>query len=455
MIGLRLFGDDQGFEAAYYEANDRRKFVQRRTFMFLGIITYALFGFLDPLMGGDTASVLIGIRVVTVILMSYLWAKFAKATGHQTREFYLFVYSTTITASILTMIVCASGPAADYYPFAIGVIQIFGGGLVVPQFRTMAITCIAAYTGFWLTVGYGETSLLSLYASGFLLTVTTLSVIVGSYARESLERDQKRKEYQLANARDEALRMGEAAIKANEAKNHMLANISHELRTPMNAILGFSEAMKLELYGKIEQPKYREYIADIHRSGGILLSNINDLLDLARIEAGKMGWHETVFEVADAMQTAAKASTSTLFNETIRIVWTDESGGARMRGDYDRLCQAMINLLNNAGKFSPPGGTIGLTFTRAGNDWAIRVVDEGCGIPEKDLQRIREPFAQVGPDGYSAAKGGLGLGLAITGEIMRRLDGEIVIDSVLDFGTTVTLALPAHRIIDEPQRLIA
>ena len=450
-----LFGDDAAFETMFYIANDRRKFVQRRAFLFVATLTYALFGLLDPLTGGDSTEILVDIRIVTVIVMSAIWAIFTTSTDYRVRELCVCGYALTVTFSILLMIVCADKPAADYYPFAIGMIQVFGGCLAVPQFRTMAIVCIVSYLGFWGTVGLGQTSVISLQSNAFMLTVTTFSLIVGAYAREALERDQMRKENLLAAARDEAILLGEEAVRANKTKNHMLANLSHELRTPMNAIIGFSEAMKMELYGPIQQPKYLEYITDIHRSGGILLANINDLLDIARIEAGKMGWEETVFPVARAMDTAVKASRATLRDQTIRIVWHDASNGACVTADFDRLCQAIINVLNNAGKFSSPQSLIQLTFERHANGWAIRVTDEGCGIPKEDLHRIREPFAQVGPGDYSATKGGLGLGLAITGEIIRRLDGEFTIESELDRGTTVTFVLPESRVTTMTRRLRA
>jgi two-component system cell cycle sensor histidine kinase PleC len=364
-------------------------------------------------------------------------------------------FAMTCIVSMVAMITSSRGPAADFYPFIIPAIQIYGGSLIVPQFRTMLVTCTTYYLLFWIMIVPGQTSLVPLYASTFVLSVTTFAVIMGSYAREALERDQLRKEQQLARARDDALRMADAAVQANASKNRMLASVSHELRTPMNAIIGFSEVMKAEIFGPIQPERYRGYIDDIHKSGGILLSNIDDLLDMARIEAGKMGWDERTFPIAEAMEMAAKASRSTLRDDTIRIVWRDESGGASINADFDRFCQAMINVLNNAGKFSPPESVIFMNFGRARTGWQLTVSDKGCGIPAEELPRIREPFAQVRQSDYDAAKGGIGLGLAITGEIVRRMKGEILIDSIEGKGTTVTFRLPASRIERRSGRLIA
>ncbi len=197
MVGRGLFGDDTAWSQSFYARNDQRKFAQRGIFLFLAIQTYAFFGILDPLTGGEAAPLLIQIRIVTVIALSLCWAIFVATKDYRIREASILAFAMTCTFSILTMIVCARGPAADYYPFAIGVIQVFGGGLVVPQFRTMAITSIVSYVGFWSTVHLGQMSTASLYANGFLLTVTTEAIIVGSYAREALERDQLRKEQQL------------------------------------------------------------------------------------------------------------------------------------------------------------------------------------------------------------------------------------------------------------------
>ncbi len=455
MVGRDLFDDGAAWSRSFYERNDARKFSQRRIFMFLAIQTYAIFGVLDGPMGGAAAPLLINIRIITVILLSLCWGVFATSADYRIREFSIMMFAMVSTTSLLTMIVCAQGPAADYYPFALGAIQVFGGALVVPQFRTMAVSALAMYVGFWGTVHMGQTSLTSIYVNMFLLTVSTISIIVGSYTRETLERDQLRKEHQLAEARDKALVSSRDAIQANQAKSHMMANVSHELRTPMNAIIGFSEMMKEEIFGSINPPKYREYVDDIHKSGRILLSNINDLLDMARIETGKIGWEERLFPVSEVMEIAVKSSRAALPDDSIHILSYDMSDGAYVHADFDRLCQALTNLMNNAGKFSPPDSIIEITFGATATGWAFRVKDEGCGIAGEDLQRIREPFAQVGPSSYSAAKGGLGLGLAITSEIAQRLDGTLDITSTVGVGTTVSILLPNERIELHSERLSA
>lgn len=448
MAGKGFFGDDPSFERLFYEENDRRKFAQRRLFLFVAVQTYSLFGILDRPMGGESADTLLLIRLVTVLILSALWGIFATATDHRVREGCIFAFAASCALSLLTMIAITEGPAADYYPFALSAIMIFGGGLVVPQFRTIAINTLAGFVGFWCILPFSQTSVMSAQANAFLLSVSATSIIVGAYTREAIERDQFRKEAELAEARDRAVAMGREAVEANRAKSHMLANVSHELRTPMNAIIGFSEVMKAGIFGPVTPDRYRGYVDDIHASGSILLSNINDLLDIARAETGKMGWEERTFPVAQAMDVAAKASRASLSDRRVRIVWDDRSGGATLCGDFDRTCQAFINVMNNAGKFSPPGGTVAMAFARDGaaGDWVLSVADEGCGIPPEDLHRIREPFAQVGPESFSVAKGGLGLGLAITTEIVRRLDGTMTIESVVDEGTTVLIRLPDHRV---------
>lgn len=449
-----LYREKDAFEKEFYTLNDSKKFNQRQFFLFCAILTYALFGILDPLTGTDSVRVLSHLRIGTVVLMSAVWGVFSCAKDYRVREFCILLFALIACASILLMITVAEGPAADFYPFATGVIMIFGGWLVVPQFRTMALVSAVTYASFWGTVWIGETSIYSIYANAFLLTVTTLAVIVGAYNREALERDQLRQQHALSAARDDAERLRDEAIQASKAKSHLLANVSHELRTPMNAIIGFSDVMKAELFGPVRPVKYAEYLDDINRSGKILLANINDLLDISRIEAGKMGWKDTEFAVADAMEIARKASLAAARDGGVAIVANDRTGGLRIRADFDRFCQAIINVLNNAAKFSGSGTEIALTFEcTADGRYRLSVADEGCGIPPEDLRRIHEPFVQVSVDGYSSRKGGLGLGLAITREIVRRLEGEIEIESAVGAGTTVRFVLPAHRIAAGPAAL--
>lgn len=231
---------------------------------------------------------------------------------------------------------------------------------------------------------------------------------------------------------------------ANEAKSLFLANVSHELRTPLNAVLGFTDLIRRETYGSVGEEKYRSYLDDIHLSAEHLLELINGLLDMTRAEAGVLRLRETDLNVAE------------LVKGTLRLMPT---GGAltiasdvpadlpRLHGDSLRLRQSLLNLLANAKKFSPEGGTIRVDARRNGDGGiAIRVADEGIGIPPEDLATVTEPFSQA-VNGYERNYDGLGLGLPLTKRFMEAHGGALVLESTLGKGTVATLKFPADRCI--------
>lgn len=231
---------------------------------------------------------------------------------------------------------------------------------------------------------------------------------------------------------------------SNQAKSEFLANMSHELRTPLNAILGFSEVMRGEMFGTLGSVKYRDYAGDIHTSGAHLLSLINDILDVAKIEAGR-------FVPSDDCVTVRRVA-----NEAVRLVslraeeagvtlQLSVEGHPRVRGDERALKQSIINLLSNALKFTPRGGTVTLGARRtAFGATLIWVSDTGCGISAEDQAKLFQNFGQ-GRHDVAVKERGTGLGLVIVKGIVEAHGGTVGLDSALGRGTTVTVTLPASR----------
>ena len=240
--------------------------------------------------------------------------------------------------------------------------------------------------------------------------------------------------------------LAENASHANGEKSKFLANMSHELRTPLNAILGFSEAMQQELFGKIAgvgADKYREYIGDINSSGKHLLSLINDLLDLSKIEAGKfeicpsnVHLHEIVKDVSRMTAPQAQAA-----DVTLEICLPPDSIG--MFADGRLITQAILNIVANAVKFSTPGGHVTLRAHLEGNNTVISVSDDGCGMTGQDLQHVLEPFRQAG-NLETRPKHGTGLGLPLARSILALHQGGLEISSEIGIGTTVSMWLPGN-----------
>ncbi len=248
----------------------------------------------------------------------------------------------------------------------------------------------------------------------------------------------------------------EAAEAANRAKSEFLANMSHELRTPLNAIIGFSEMMVGEVFGKLDHPKYREYARDIHSSGSHLLALINDVLDMSKIEAGRVELDEAVVSLG-AVVRACYAM----------VAWRATQGGVELAdpsdlvlptviGDERAIRQVMLNLLTNAVKFTPRGGSVHIGGGLDNNgDAVVIVADTGVGISAEALETLFEPFQQAGAR-IARQTEGTGLGLAISRSLMRLHGGELVIESAPSDGTKATARFPATRVvtrpIGEPQR---
>jgi len=230
---------------------------------------------------------------------------------------------------------------------------------------------------------------------------------------------------------------------ANRHKSEFLANMSHELRTPLNAIIGFSEVLGEKYFGELNA-KQLEYAKDIHSSGKHLLSLINDILDLSKIEAGRMELDLAEFDMPAALQNAMTLVRERAQRHGIALeLKTDPALGA-FRADERKFKQIMLNLLSNAVKFTPEGGKVGVTAALNGKAVEIAVADSGVGIAAADQQAIFEEFKQVGSD-YTKKAEGTGLGLALTKRFVELHGGSIRVASAPGQGATFTFTLPlAH-----------
>lgn len=229
---------------------------------------------------------------------------------------------------------------------------------------------------------------------------------------------------------------------ATQTKSGFLASMSHELRTPLNAILGFSEVIEGEMYGPCNVPQYVEYAGNVHRSGLHLLSLINDILDLSKLEAGKMELCREDFDLHEVVQEAANLLAPEAEHRGVSVVIDAALVPLHLIADRRAIKQIVINLLSNGVKFTPPGGRVTVT-TRTAVDGAVRVsvIDTGCGIGEADLSKVMDPYIQVGPD-FVRKKEGTGLGLPIVKKLVDMHGAEIAISSTLGVGTAIDIVFP-------------
>jgi PAS domain S-box-containing protein len=248
--------------------------------------------------------------------------------------------------------------------------------------------------------------------------------------------------------REVGLRMAkEMAEMASRAKTEFLANMSHELRTPLNAIIGFAEVMHMELLGSIGNQQYRGYVGDIHDSARHLLGLINDILDVAKIEAGRVELSESTIQVKALFDAVARLIRERSVRAEVRLEMSVQPDLPPLLADERKLKQILINLLSNAVKFTPAGGAIRMAAARdpADGDLVITVADTGIGIALADIHRAMEPFGQV-DNPINRKFRGTGLGLPLTKGLVELHGGSFDLESTPGVGTTVTIRLPAHRL---------
>ena len=229
---------------------------------------------------------------------------------------------------------------------------------------------------------------------------------------------------------------------ANQHKSDFLANMSHELRTPLNAIIGFSEVLVEKMFGEVNE-KQLDYLQDIHSSGKHLLSLINDILDLSKIEAGRMELDVAEFDLRSALENAMTLIKERAQRHGIALELDAAAALGAFRADERKFKQIMLNLLSNAVKFTPEGGKVSVRAIPKDRAIEVAVTDTGVGIAPQDQQIVFEEFKQVGTD-YTRKAEGTGLGLALTKRFIELHGGTIRLQSEPGTGSTFTFTIPAQ-----------
>jgi PAS domain S-box-containing protein len=238
----------------------------------------------------------------------------------------------------------------------------------------------------------------------------------------------------------------ESAEQANRSKTRFLASMSHELRTPLNAIIGFSDMMALAIHGPMGAPAYEQYVADINSGAKHLLSIINDILDIAKIEAGRLDLIEEETQIVGLCETAMRLMQERANEQQITLRFEAGPDLPNVMVDQRAMRQVLLNLLSNAVKFTLAGGEVTLRAQLSMDDeLLLQVCDTGIGMREEDLHRVLEPFVQVENE-LTRRYEGTGLGLSLSKQLIELHGGRISIVSKPDVGTTVTVYLPSSRL---------
>jgi two-component system, cell cycle sensor histidine kinase PleC len=373
------------------------------------------------------------VTLVATALLTLAWASmnvFLRVPGIEVNHVLLtVVLACTLAGSTVFTAPHPAVAAANLLIYAI----IFMGPLATSE---LTIDRSAAWlAGIYLTMMAGE--MVAMHA-------TSRRMLALEHERQQLVEG-------LQRAREESDREHERAVAAGRTKSQFLSNMNHELRTPMNAILGFSELIVHKSFGDAVD-KYAEYAEIIHDSGQRLLALIDDMFDLAKIEAGKLSLRETTVDlrnvVADAVDAHEAKANSGQIELTTRIAQDFPS----VRADERAVRQIIGNLLSNAVKFTPAGGRVAI-FAHVEPDGrpAFGVEDTGIGIAEEDQESVFERFGRGRHDVVTMTKG-TGLGLAVVKGFAEAHDGEVKLESALGEGTRVTVYLPAARTSSEPQQ---
>lgn len=262
---------------------------------------------------------------------------------------------------------------------------------------------------------------------GFVITISDVTARITTETELRLARDQ--------------------AEMANRAKSSFLANIGHELRTPLNAILGFSEIITKQTLGPVGAPQYVEYANDIHESGIYLLEIINDILDLSKIEAGRMNLHEQQVDLERTIAAAIRLCTGRAVAGGITVGTDLATDLPPLHADERAVKQMLVNLLSNAIKFTPQGGTVTVGCrVEADGRLALWVADTGIGIAATDMALVLAPFGQV-DSALNRRYPGTGLGLPLVKSLIELHGGELSLESEVGRGTIVALRFPAERVL--------
>lgn len=238
-----------------------------------------------------------------------------------------------------------------------------------------------------------------------------------------------------------------AAESANRTKSSFLANMSHELRTPLNSILGFTEVIDRQMFGKLENKQYEEYIKIIHSSGSHLLSLINEILDLSKVEADAMELNESTANLPELIAMSLELVTSTADSKNITVTSTVPSDAPDLHCDSLRVKQILVNLVGNAVKFTPIGGVVEITaHVDNNNSISLVVSDNGIGMQQIEVDRLFEPFTQV-EDPMTRNFQGTGLGLSLVRSLANLHDATVEVSSEPNVGTQATVKFPPERTI--------
>jgi len=434
-----------------------------RLFLIAAVVLYSAFGILDALISEEYRPLLWLIRfgfavptMIVILALSFV------------RGFERWVQPALSAAmgaggvGVLLMVSVLPPPFSSQYYAGLIMVVIYSGSLLGLRFSYslfITLSIVSCYQAISLWVNPIPMS--DYVSNNFFLGMATGVGLFCSYILETHIRNNYVAQKIIEEKNGAMQILLDEAEAANRAKSDFLATMSHELRTPLNAIIGFSEMIRREYMGPVGSPKYIEYAADINDSGQHLLSIISDILDLAKAEAGKLELNESRFDLGDVIKSTLKMFQQKAAEENVTLDFLASQTGEMVEGDERLLRQVALNLISNSMKFTPSGGRVTISVNVSPRDGVfLRVQDTGIGIAKENIERVLRPFEQV-ESSLARTHGGTGLGLPYSKKVIEIHGGSLVLESALNRGTTVTVRLPARRVIAnapamaEPRAMVA
>jgi signal transduction histidine kinase len=396
---------------------------------------------------------------IAIVLMHYTGMAAVEMPAHPVWN------SSYVTASVLICVALSAlamhrARSGDRRDLAVGA-GLFGLAIVGMHFTAMSAVVFVPDGSKPAAPGMDKFALAIVVAAAaaFIVTQGLLLALIDSYlARRAQGETARMREHigeleqmqrKLKQTSGELTRALGAAAQANQAKGAFLASMSHELRTPLNAIIGFSDTMVMEVFGPMGE-RYKSYAGDIRHSGEHLLALINDVLDLSRLDAGQAELREEAFDAAELISESLRMMVTQAGKAQIALTTHIEPGLPWLKADKRRIKQIIINLVSNALKFTDAGGAVDvIARVTAAGDLALAVADSGIGIAPEDIPKVMERFGQVDSP-MSRKHDGTGLGLPLSRQLAQLHGGDLVLESVVNQGTTVTLTLPKARLSAAP-----